>query len=147
MMVAPLLLLAVIAACSGAESDQIAGEWILDSIAVDGVFLTLDPALPVENDRGVVAWFAFGVDGHFAGEGPCNDVTGQYRFDGVSLSVSDESRSAVVCVSPPLPEEDLMDTEDLLFDALLDAPDVYFSSDIRMQWQTEHTTLTFRRAP
>ena len=142
-----MTVLLTLSSCGEADRRLIEGTWSLDSIAVDGVFLTLDPALSKENGRGVMAWFDFGTDSDFTGEGPCNDVTGNYSFDGESLSVSDETQSEVFCISPTLPEEALMDTERLLFDTLLDTPEVHFSSDIRMQWQTDHTTLTFRRAP
>lgn len=147
-MALPMVLVAAAACSSGADTGfPIAGTWLLDSLAVDGVFMGLDPALGSQNERGVVAWFEFGADGEVTGEGPCNDFAGQYRLDGGLLIVESVASAGAFCVSPELPDEALMDVERLLFDALLEAPEVHFSSEIRMQWQAERTTLTFRRTP
>lgn len=130
-------------ACSGTDSAQIDGLWLLDSVAVDGVFLDLDPDLSARNDQGVPAWFTFTEDGRFEGNGPCNAISGDFEFDGTRLTTSDAFHTLAGCLS----EGDSIDRfEALVFDSLAGA-DVHLSSDIRMQWQTDHVTLTFRRQP
>lgn len=128
-------------ACGGADSAQIEGLWLLDSVAVDGVFLDLGPDLSARNVLGVAAWFAFTEDGRFEGNGPCNAISGDFEFDGTRLTTSDAFHTLSGCLS----DGDSIDRfEARVFDSLLGA-DVYFSTDARMQWQADNVTLTFRR--
>lgn len=119
---------------------------MLDSVAVDGVFLDLDPALSSRNDMGVPAWFDFDNDATFEGSGPCNDISGSYEFDGTRLAGIDPIHSAVGCSTADVTFGDFMAFEELVFDAL-DGVEVHFSSDIRMQWQGDNAIVTFRRQP
>lgn len=128
-------------ACGGTDSAQIEGLWLLDAVAVDGLFLDLHPDLSARNDLGVTAWFAFTEDGRFEGNGPCNAISGDFEFDGARLTTSDAFHTLAGCLS----EGDSIDRfEALVFDSLAGA-DVRFSTNVRMQWQTDHATLTFRR--
>lgn len=128
-------------ACGGTESAQIEGLWLLDSVAVEGVFLDLEPDLSARNDLGVPAWFAFTEDGRFEGNGPCNAISGDFEFDGTRLTTSDAFHTLAGCLS----EGDSIDGfEALVFDSLAGA-DVHFSSNVRMQWQADNAILTFRR--
>ena len=112
----------------------------MDSVAVDGVFLDLEPELSARNELGVPAWVAFGTEGRLSGAGPCNDFSGQYVFDGTHLASSDVYSELQGCTG------DLRAIEELVTD-LLDSADVHFSSDIRMQWQGDNAIVTFRRQP
>ncbi len=135
-----LAALLTLTSCANDRADRIEGVWLLDSVAVNGVLSDLNPGLSANNDLGVPAWFDFGQDGRFEGSGPCNQISGQYDLDGASLTTTNVYSSLVVC------SEESSSLEASILDVLARA-DVHFSSDIRMQWQTEKTTLTFRRAP
>ena len=139
-------ILLVLSACSGVDSGQIEGLWLLDSVAVDGVFLDLQPGLSSQNELGVPAWFAFDRSGTFEGAGPCNDISGSYDFDGTTVVGIDAVQSASACSTLEVPVEEFMSLENLVFNAL-SGVDVHFSSDIRMQWQGENAIVTFRRQP
>lgn len=133
-------------ACGTANSDRIEGRWLLDSVAVDGVFRDLQPGLSSQNARGAAAWFEFGPDGTFEGSGPCNDISGSYDFDGTTLVAVDAVASAAACFTDGIPVEEFMSLENLVFEALIGV-EVHFSSDIRMQWQGDNAIVTFRRQP
>ncbi|MDH3194038.1 MAG: META domain-containing protein [Acidimicrobiia bacterium] len=119
---------------------------MLDSVAVDGVFLDLEPEVAARNPLGVAAWFEFGPDGSFEGSGPCNDISGSYDFDGSMLVAVDAVQSAAACSTEGIPVEEFMSLEDIVFEALIGVV-VHFSSDIRMQWQGDNAIVTFRRQP
>ncbi len=139
-MAATLALVFAAVACSGNDSARIEGVWLLDSVAVDGVFLDLEPELSARNELGVPAWVAFGAQAGLSGAGPCNDFSGQYVFDGTHLASSDVYSELQGCTG------DSRALEELVVDLLASA-DVHFSSDVRMQWQGENAIVTFRRQP
>ena len=112
----------------------------MDSVAVDGVFLDLEPELSARNELGVPAWVAFGEQGDLSGAGPCNGFSGQFAFNGTHLATSDVYSELVRCTGGSLA------LEELVVD-LLESADVHFSSDIRMQWQGDNAIVTFRRQP
>ena len=141
---ATLVVLLTIGACGGPDSGQIEGRWLLDSAAADGVFLVLDPGLSAYNDLHVPAWFEFDSGGEFEGSGPCNDISGRYDFDGISLIAHDSFHTLSACIAGESPVVDFMSLEALVFDSLASS-EVHFSTDMRMQWQTDRVTLTFRR--
>ncbi len=136
-----LALFLTVGACGATDLAQIEGLWLLDSVAVEGVFLDFGPDLSARNDLGVPAWFAFTEGGRFEGNGPCNAVSGDFEFDGTRLTTFDAFHTLAGCLS----EGDSINRfEALVFDSLAGA-DVHFSTNERMQWQTDHVTLTFRR--
>ncbi|MBK5266722.1 MAG: META domain-containing protein [Acidimicrobiia bacterium] len=134
-----------LSACSGADRALIEGLWLLDSVAVDGVFLPLEQGLPFQTETGSAVWVDFARGGVMRGQGPCNDFTGRYEFDGMTLVPDEVTASAVVCASEIPAIEEWMAVEDVVLEPMWSGADVHFSSDIRMQWQTDHVTLTFRR--
>lgn len=138
---AALAICLTVIACGGTDSAQIEGIWLLDSVAVDGIFLDISPDLLTHADRGVAAWFEFDPAARFDGRGPCNEISGSYAFDGARLTTANAFHTLAGCLSEG-PSID--DFESLVFDSLKVA-DVHFSSDVRMQWQADNVTLTFRR--
>jgi hypothetical protein len=130
-----------LAACGGADSGRIVGRWVLDSVAVNGVFLDISPDLLAHADGGVAAWFEFDPAARFDGRGPCNDISGSYGFDGTRMTTANAFHTLSRCLSEG---SSIDDFESLVFDSL-DGADVHFSSDVRMQWQADNVTLTFRR--
>lgn len=112
----------------------------MDSVAVDGVFLDLEPEVAARNELGVPAWVVFEDQGSLSGAGPCNAFSGQYVFDGTHLASSNVYVNLEACPGDPL----LL--EEIVID-LLASTEVHFSSDIRMQWQGDNAIVTFRRQP
>lgn len=101
-----------VVACGAAGDDtpDIVGTWALEALAVDARVVPMSTPLAASQVE-------FDHDGRFRGQGPCNDFSGIWSFDG-GLALGDLIMSASDCVDPD-GGDSVMQAEERLYAALL----------------------------
>lgn len=134
-----IVALAVLSACSPEPEGDVVGIWQLESVAVNGVLVSMPEG--ILNGERAVPELEIRDDGVFSLSGPCNTYSGDGTYGSRFLP-----QNAVATVAG-CPTEDLTGFEDQLFAVISEEPLIEFGTGRAMQLQGDSVTLTFRRQP
>ena len=132
-------MLLLLGACSPEPEGDVVGVWVLETVAVNGVFVAL-PESVLSGEQSVPE-LEIQADGTFGLSGICNSLDGEGTFGNRFLS-GDVVSTTAGC----LPAGD-GEFEKLVFDVIYEQPRIEFGTEQAMQLQGDTTTLTFRRQP
>lgn len=134
-----LAMLLLSSACASSPEGDVVGTWVLESVAVDGVFVAMPDAVLSGAESAPV--LEIRNDDSFSLSGFCNTLAGDGTY-GSRFKTENALASIARCL-----DEDLATFEDRLFGVISSQPKIEFGTEQAMQLQGDTATLTFRRSP